>query len=78
MGKDNLEADFYGWDNEFGGEVFNVPDFEVSQKLASNAEYLEFVKAGAYEPHCRKYWTDEGWKYVQDCKVKGPRFWLTA
>ena len=27
MGKDHLEEDFYGWDNEFGGEVFNVPDF---------------------------------------------------
>jgi len=27
MGKDYLKEDIYAWDNEFGGEVFNVPDF---------------------------------------------------
>jgi hypothetical protein len=36
------------------------------------------MKAGAYEPEGRKYWSDEGWKYVIDCKVKAPRYWLTV
>jgi formylglycine-generating enzyme required for sulfatase activity len=49
MGKENLEGDFYGWDNESGSEVFSLPDYEVSQKLASNEEYLEFMQDGAYE-----------------------------
>ena len=40
MGKDHLEADLYGWDNEFGREAKILRDFEVSEMLVSNAEYL--------------------------------------
>jgi hypothetical protein len=35
-----------------------VPDFEVSQYLITNAEFLEFVKAGGYDN--QSLWTEEG------------------
>ena len=46
LGKTHLESDYYGWDNEYGVERKELEEFEASQMLVSNAEYLEFVKAG--------------------------------
>lgn len=74
MGKDHLEQDLYGWDNEFGHEEHSLEDFEASQMLVSNAEYLEFVLDGGYsEP---RWWSPEGWRFVSNTKVAGPRFWV--
>jgi hypothetical protein len=44
--------------------------------LVSNAEYLKFVNDGGYTESGRRWWSDEGWKYVMDMNVKGPRFWI--
>jgi len=76
MGKDYHEQDLYGWDNEFGYERKKLKPFTASQMLVSNAEYLEFVEAGAYEDKGKQWWSDEGWKYVKDLDVVGPRFWI--
>jgi len=76
MGKDHHEQDLYGWDNEYGSERKTLKPFTASQMLVSNAEYLEFVEAGAYEEKGRQWWSEEGWKYVQDLNVTGPRFWI--
>jgi 5-histidylcysteine sulfoxide synthase len=72
---------FYGWDNEFGTTINKrLEDFEVSQMLVSNAEFLEFVEDGGYANE--KYWTAEGWKWVNDPtnglgnKPKTPLFWM--
>jgi hypothetical protein len=40
MGKDYVEQDLFGWDNEFGHERRVVENFEACQMLVSNAEYL--------------------------------------
>eukprot|EP00090_Calanus_glacialis_P047225 TRINITY_DN9685_c0_g1_i1.p1 TRINITY_DN9685_c0_g1~~TRINITY_DN9685_c0_g1_i1.p1 ORF type:complete len:1465 (-),score=349.19 TRINITY_DN9685_c0_g1_i1:88-4482(-) len=76
MGKDFYEQDLYGWDNEFGNERKTLNPFTSSQMLVSNAEYLEFVQAGGYEEKGREWWSEEGWRYVQDLAVSGPRFWI--
>ena len=44
--------------------------------LVSNAEYLEFVNDGGYAEAGKHWWSTEGWKYVTDMKVTGPRFWI--
>nr|XP_012557475.2 uncharacterized protein LOC100215679 [Hydra vulgaris]XP_047133732.1 uncharacterized protein LOC100215679 [Hydra vulgaris]XP_047133733.1 uncharacterized protein LOC100215679 [Hydra vulgaris]XP_047133734.1 uncharacterized protein LOC100215679 [Hydra vulgaris] len=76
MGKDNLESDFFGWDNEFGSEEKILKPFRASQMLVSNAEYLEFVEAGGYTEYGKKWWSTEGWRYVTDLNVTMPRFWV--
>ena len=76
MGKDFHEQDLYGWDNEFGNERKELKAFTASQMLVSNAEYLEFVLAGGYESRGRGWWSEEGWKFVTDLGVSGPRFWI--
>jgi len=76
MGKDYHEKDLYGWDNEFGNERKTLKPFTASQMLVSNAEYLEFVEAGGYQEQGRQWWSEEGWRYVIDLDVAGPRFWI--
>jgi 5-histidylcysteine sulfoxide synthase/putative 4-mercaptohistidine N1-methyltranferase len=64
----------YGWDLEYGSRKVVVADYKASQYLVSNAEYLEFMEAGGYDEP--KYWTDEGWGWVQYRKANMPVFWV--
>lgn len=64
----------FGWDNEYGECHVPVPDFEVSQYLCTNAEYLEFVRAGGYQN--AELWTKEGWRWIEYREVKHPVFWV--
>ena len=74
MGKDHVEKDFYGWDNEFGSETHTINDFEVSETLVSNAEFLMFMKSGmGYDNPT--WWSEEGWRYVTKRKITMPRLW---
>lgn len=63
----------YGWDVEYGQESFEVADYNASKYLVSNGEFMEFIEAGGYTT--RKYWTDEGWGWVQYRKAQMPVFW---
>lgn len=65
---------YYGWDNEFGELVADVKDFNASQFLVSNMEFLSFVKAGGYSD--RQYWTEEGWNWVVFRKAVHPVYWI--
>ena len=76
LGKDHMDTNFYGWDNEFGFEKKKLEAFEASQMLVSNAEYLEFVQDGGYSANGERWWSEEGWRYVTTLKVTGPRFWV--
>lgn len=75
LGKDKDHPTF-GWDNEYGKRSFNVDNFCASQFLVSNAEFLGFVTADGYQQ--KKYWTDEGWEWVQYKNPSKPLFWETS
>jgi len=49
LGADASEIPF-GWDNEFGRHTVDVPSFSIQRYPVTNAEYLEFVKAGGPPP----------------------------
>lgn len=49
LGADPDEQPF-GWDNEFGKTVVEVPDFSIQAYPVTNGEYLSFVKAGGLPP----------------------------
>ena len=76
LGKDFHEQDLYGWDNEYGAERKTLRPFTASQMLVSNAEFFEFVAAGGYEEAGRRWWSEEGWRFVTELGVAGPRFWV--
>lgn len=69
----SMDDPLYGWDVEYGKQVTQVADFKASKYLVSNAEFLEFMQAGGYET--RRYWTQEGWDWVQYRNATMPVFW---
>jgi formylglycine-generating enzyme required for sulfatase activity len=52
----------FGWDNEFQSHSVQIPAFAIGQYKVTNADYLEFVDAGAEAPF---FWTRRGgaWQY---------------
>ena len=64
----------YGWDNEYGYATETVESYKASKYLASNQEFLEFVEAGGYQT--KKFWTEEGWSWVEYKKAEHPVYWL--
>jgi len=67
------EHPFYGWDNEYGHYIENVENFQASQFLISNGEFLEFVNEGGY--HNPDFWTEEGWNWKNYKQTEMPLFW---
>ncbi|WP_371316334.1 5-histidylcysteine sulfoxide synthase [Shewanella sp. NIFS-20-20] len=63
----------YGWDNEYGHHQLTVDDFEASQYLVSNQEFLAFVDAGGYQT--KRWWTPEGQQWLSYTQAQHPRFW---
>ena len=64
----------YGWDSEYGYAAEDVEPFKASKFLVSNAEMLEFIKAGGYGNE--KYWTEEGIGWLDFSKAQHPVFWI--
>jgi 5-histidylcysteine sulfoxide synthase/putative 4-mercaptohistidine N1-methyltranferase len=73
MGKD-ITHNQYGWDNEYGNHEVHLESFSASQFLVSNGEFLEFVREGGYQN--RKFWSDEGWQWLESSKAEHPVFWI--
>ncbi|CAJ1911910.1 Hercynine oxygenase [Aeromonas salmonicida] len=64
----------YGWDNEYGERHIELPPFQASRMLVSNAEYLDFVQAGGYQQ--QEWWDQEGWGWCQYARARMPTFWV--
>lgn len=50
----------FGWDNEFEAHQREVAAFAISRRKISNAQYLEFVRAGGTPPH---FWQEHGGRW---------------
>jgi len=61
------------FDNELGRHKVYVADFEISNALVTNREYLEFIKDGGYKNF--NYWHDEGWAWVNENEIEAPLYW---
>lgn len=64
----------YGWDVEYGQQIVDVKNFKASKYLVSNGEFKKFMEAGGYST--RRYWSDEGWGWVQYRQATMPVFWV--
>lgn len=67
------DARRYGWDNEYGRHQAEIPAFQASRFLVSNAEFKAFVDAGGYTD--ASYWSEEGWSWREFTGVTHPTFW---
>jgi len=70
-----LERDrnIFGWDNEFDAHAVHVPAFEIGVHKVTNAEYLEFVRAGGYSE--RSFWNESSWQWLSSSGIRHPKFW---
>jgi len=67
------KGDDFGYDNEFPKHKTYIHDFELANRLVTNAEFIEFIESGAYkEP---KWWLDEGFSTVRDDGWQAPLYW---
>lgn len=73
LGKDKSDP-HYGWDNEYGLREVAVSEFQASQYLVSNREFLGFVEAGGY--HTDACWEEEGRGWKNFSQAQHPSFWL--
>jgi len=63
----------FGWDNEFETHTVMVPSFAIDKYKITNAQYLEFMRAGGYDS--REWWTSPDWDWKTVNGVSHPAFW---
>lgn len=61
------------FDNELGVHKVYLNAATISGKLVTNAEYIDFIKAGGYQNF--RYWLSDGWAWVKAEQVKAPLYW---
>ncbi|QNN44681.1 ergothioneine biosynthesis protein EgtB [Pedobacter roseus] len=67
------KGDDFSFDNELNRHKVYLHDFSISKTLVSNAQFLEFIKAGGYENF--NYWHAEGWDWVKNNHITSPMYW---
>lgn len=68
------KGDEFTYDNEHPRHKTFVQNFDLADRLITNAEYLEFMEAGGYENS--PFWLDEGWATVQKEEWEAPLYWF--
>jgi gamma-glutamyl hercynylcysteine S-oxide synthase len=63
----------FGWDNEFPALTVDVPAFSIERHDVTNARFLEFVEAGAYDD--ARWWQPEDWRWIRSERIAYPLFW---
>ena len=61
------------FDNELARHKVYLNDFAISDRLVTNAEFIEFIDAGGYTDF--RLWHSEGWDWVNQNAVKSPLYW---
>lgn len=61
------------FDNELGRHKIYLQDFEISNRLVTNAEFLEFINSDGYKRF--DLWHAEGWDWIQNNSIKAPLYW---
>ncbi len=60
-----------------GKEPITIAEpFWLSKYPVTNSQYALFIEAGGYE--CERLWSEEGWEWVGNNKIKMPAYWGDA
>ncbi len=68
-----FEGEGFCFDNELNRHKVYLNDFQISNRLVTNSEYLEFMNGGGYEDF--RHWHAEGWDWVKQNNAKSPLYW---
>jgi ergothioneine biosynthesis protein EgtB len=66
-------GDKFCFDNELPAHKVYIHDFQISDRLVTNGEFLEFMEDGGYSNF--NLWHDEGWHFVQNNDIACPLYW---
>jgi len=69
----HTNSDEFCYDNELGRHKVYLHDYKISNKLVTNAEYLEFINAGGYKDF--NLWHAEGLDWVKQNQIEAPMYW---
>ncbi len=61
------------YDNELGKHKVYLHPFEISNKLVTNKEFIEFINKGGYRNF--ELWHSEGWDWVNQNNIESPLYW---
>ncbi|MGD2111045.1 MAG: ergothioneine biosynthesis protein EgtB, partial [Phycisphaerae bacterium] len=67
------EGKGFCYDNECPRHRAFVPAFELANRLVTNGEYLEFIRAKGYERP--ELWLSDGWGTVEEQGWEAPLYW---
>ncbi len=68
-----FEGDGFCFDNELSRHKVWIDGFEISDRLVTNREFLEFIDDGGYTEH--SLWHSEGWDWVRSENIDSPLYW---
>jgi iron(II)-dependent oxidoreductase len=63
------------FDNEKWEHAVDVRPFRIARNAVDNAQYAEFVEDRGYTRS--EFWSDAGWRWLQENRVQAPRYWRT-
>ena len=63
----------FSFDNEKPRHKVFLNSFQISSRLVTNGEYLEFIRDGGYERP--EFWLSCGWETVNEQGWKAPLYW---
>jgi iron(II)-dependent oxidoreductase len=64
------------YDNERLLHEVHLDAFLIDRFPVTNADYVAFIKGGGYSD--RRWWSDDGWKWLQEARVEAPKYWERA
>jgi iron(II)-dependent oxidoreductase len=63
----------WAYDNEQPAHVVELPAFSIERHPVTNERFAEFLEDGGYRK--RRYWSDDGWEWLQEERVQAPLYW---
>ncbi len=63
----------FAYDNELGRHKVYLQPYQISNKLVTNKEFLEFIDAGGYQKF--DLWHSEGWEWANQSNSIAPLYW---
>jgi ergothioneine biosynthesis protein EgtB len=67
------QGDHFCWDNELGKHKVFLHDYEISNRMVTNSEYIEFIESDGYNDF--NLWHADGWEFIQNNSIKSPMYW---
>lgn len=67
------EGEGFAYDNEAPRHRVFLEPFEISSRLVTVSEYLDFMEAGGY--HSSQYWLSDGWQIRCQLNWEAPLYW---